>query len=61
MSAREFREYADACIAWAKTAKSYKECRDFLRMAQAWLEAADLSDLAPAVAQRTPPTLDLSR
>jgi hypothetical protein len=59
-SAKEFREYADECLGWAKAAKSDKERRTFLQMAQAWLEAADLSETAPAVATRTPRTLDLS-
>jgi hypothetical protein len=45
MSAKEFRELADRCLAWAKTAKSDKGQREFLRMAQAWLEAADLLEV----------------
>jgi hypothetical protein len=49
-SAKEFREYADECLGWAKTAKSAKESRTFLQMAQAWLEAADLSETEPPAA-----------
>ena len=40
MSAKEYREYADECLDWAKTAKSHKEREIFLQMARAWLEAA---------------------
>jgi hypothetical protein len=47
VSAKEFREYADECLGWAKTAKSDKERKTFLQMAQAWLEAADLSETPP--------------
>jgi hypothetical protein len=40
MSAKEYREYADECLDWAKTAKSDKERQIFLQMARTWLEAA---------------------
>jgi hypothetical protein len=60
VSAKEFREYADECLGWAKTAKSDKERKTFLQMAQAWLEAADLSETAPPVAEGRPQTLDRS-
>ncbi len=36
----EFRENADECLGWAKTARSDRERRIFLQMAEAWLEAA---------------------
>ena len=36
----EFREYADECMGWAKTAKSDRERETFLQMAKTWLEAA---------------------
>jgi hypothetical protein len=42
MSAKEYREYADECLAWAKKATTDKERRDFLKMAEAWLQAAAL-------------------
>ncbi len=42
VSAREFREYADECMRSAKTVRSDKELKALLRMAEAWLEAADL-------------------
>jgi hypothetical protein len=54
MSAKEFRELADKCIAWAKTAKSDKGQREFLRMAQAWLKAADLLDVQRRSQMTTP-------
>jgi hypothetical protein len=37
---KEYRENADECLAWAKTAKSEREREIFLEMAQAWLQAA---------------------
>jgi hypothetical protein len=37
---KEYREYADECLAWAKTAGSDKERRSFLQMAETWLRAA---------------------
>ena len=42
VSAKEFREYADECMRSAKTVRSDKELKALLRMAEAWLEAADL-------------------
>ncbi len=36
----QFRENADECLGWAKTARSDRERRIFLQMAEAWLEAA---------------------
>ena len=41
MTAKDFREYAEEHLGWAKTARSTKERQTFLQMAQAWLEAAD--------------------
>ena len=38
LSAKEYRELADECLGWARTAKSDKEHRIFLQMAEAWLE-----------------------
>jgi hypothetical protein len=52
MSAHEYRQYADECLSWAKTAQSDRDRRDFLRMAEAWLQAAILIEQAP------PPTLN---
>jgi hypothetical protein len=42
VSAKEFREYADECMRSAKTVRSDKELKALLRMAEVWLEAADL-------------------
>jgi hypothetical protein len=57
-SAKEYREYADECMGWAKSAKTAKERDIFLQMAKAWRDAALIardrrapspatSDLAP--------------
>ena len=40
LSAKEYRELADECLDWAETAKSDRECKIFLQMAEAWLEVA---------------------
>jgi hypothetical protein len=48
VSAKEYREYADALV---------KECREFLQTAEAWLQAADLLETEPkraAVVQPIP-------
>jgi hypothetical protein len=50
---KEYREYADECFGWAKTAKSDREREIFLQMAQTWLEAANLAE-----AKQTPPDPD---
>ena len=60
MSAKEFREYADECLGWAKAAKSDKDRRNFLQMAQAWLDAADLLRRGQSIAQRESHALDQS-
>ena len=39
-SAKEFREYADDCLHWAKTVSSDRERAIFLDMARNWREAA---------------------
>jgi hypothetical protein len=40
---REYRENADECFTWARTARSDREREIFLDMARAWLEAATLA------------------
>ena len=40
---REYRENADECFNWARTARSDREREIFLDMARAWLEAATLA------------------
>ena len=42
MSATEFRENADECMDWARTARSERERAIFLQMAETWLQAAAL-------------------
>ena len=44
MSSKEYREFADECLHWAKTARSNREKRIFLQMAETWLKAAVLAD-----------------
>jgi hypothetical protein len=39
-SAKEYREYADECMGWAKSAKTDHERDLFLQMAKAWMDAA---------------------
>ena len=43
-SAEEYREFAEECLGWAKTARSDQERRIFLQMAEVWLEAAARSE-----------------
>jgi hypothetical protein len=43
-SAKEYREFADECFGWAKTAKTDRERDIFLQMATAWIEAARLAE-----------------
>lgn len=43
-SAKEFRENADDCLVWAKTATSDHERAIFLDMARNWLEAASRAE-----------------
>jgi hypothetical protein len=40
-SAKEFRDNAEECIGWARTARSDKERQIFLQMARTWIEAAE--------------------
>jgi hypothetical protein len=47
----EYREYADECLHWAKTARSEREQRIFLQMAETWLQAADLADQRESAAR----------
>ena len=47
MSAKEYREYADECMRSARNSTLVKECREFLRTAEAWLQAADLLEAEP--------------
>jgi len=40
VSATEFRENADECMDWARTARSERERAIFLLVAETWLQAA---------------------
>ena len=40
VSAKEYREFADECMGWAKTARSNQERQIFTQMARTWLWAA---------------------
>jgi len=42
---KEYRELADECLGWAKTARTDRERRIFLGMAETWLRAAAFADL----------------
>jgi hypothetical protein len=44
VSSKEYREFADECMRWAKTARSDREKRVFLQMAETWLKAAVVAD-----------------
>ena len=54
MSEKEFREYADECFGWAKTAKSEKERLIFLQMAETWLQAAVMAEAPRPSSQNLP-------
>ena len=53
MSSNEFRDFANECLDWAKTAKSDSERDIFLQMAQIWLEAAMRSERVPTKLERS--------
>jgi hypothetical protein len=44
MSSKKYREFVDECMHWAKTARSDREKRIFLQMAETWLKAAVLAE-----------------
>jgi hypothetical protein len=48
MSAKEYREFADECMGWAKTARTDKERKIFIEMAGTWLRAVALAEPATA-------------
>jgi hypothetical protein len=41
---KQFRELADECLGWARTARTDRERRIFLGMAETWLHAAMPAD-----------------
>jgi hypothetical protein len=52
LSSNEFRDFANECLDWAKSAKSDNERDIFLQMAQAWLGAAMRSEDGPTKVHR---------
>jgi hypothetical protein len=44
VSSKEYREFVDECLGWAKTARSDQERRIFLQMAETWATAAELAE-----------------
>jgi hypothetical protein len=40
MTYDQYRQFADACIRWAKNAKSEEKRRSFLEIAAAWADLA---------------------
>jgi hypothetical protein len=52
LSSKEFRDFVDECLGWAKTAKSDNERDIFLQMAQFWLEATIRSEVGPTSVDR---------
>jgi hypothetical protein len=55
-SAKEFREYADECMVWAKQAQTDDEREIYLNMAQDWIRAA--ATLAMPIAPFAPSDSD---
>jgi hypothetical protein len=43
-TAQDYRDYADECLGWAKTAKSDQERRIFRQMAATWWNIARLTE-----------------
>ena len=43
-SAQDFRDYADECLEWSKTAKSDRERKIFHQMAATWWNIARLTE-----------------
>ena len=54
-SAKQFQEYAEECLDWAKSARTDQEREIFLQMAQTWMEAAMLASKEPALPERRHP------
>jgi hypothetical protein len=55
-TAQEYRQYAEECLRWARTAKSDAERTQFLEMANVWVQAASMKDGAPPTAPSTAET-----
>lgn len=52
-SAQEFREYAQECKEWARTARSEQEREIFLEMAETWLVAAMRQEAGSPIPSKT--------
>jgi hypothetical protein len=52
LSSQEFRDFANECLDWAKTAQSDNERDIFLQMAQVWIEATVRSEGTPTKVER---------
>ena len=50
---REYRENANECFTWARTARSDREREIFLGMARAWLKVATLASRRPGLMPST--------
>jgi hypothetical protein len=62
-TSKEYREYADECFGWAKTAKSDRERQIFLQMAETWLAAviqAELRDRSEQQCESEPQTAGMT-
>jgi hypothetical protein len=46
-AAQEYRENAEECVGWARTARTDKERAIFLQMARTWIEAAERLESHP--------------
>jgi hypothetical protein len=60
-SSKECREFADECMGWAKTARSEREQRIFLQMAETWLRAAILAERRERTPRGTSPAASSSQ
>jgi hypothetical protein len=47
-AAKQYREFAEECMGWAKTAKTDRERDIFLQMARTWFAAAIRAGADPA-------------
>jgi hypothetical protein len=56
MLAKEYREYAEECMGWAKTARNVRERDIFLQMAETWFKAAALAIERSESRSGNPPT-----
>jgi hypothetical protein len=60
-SAKEFRDNAEECIGWARSARSDKEREIFLQMARTWTEAAEHLEMLASSSARGPVNQNLAK